>query len=323
MTEVLATLVVVPRERFSYTSQSLESIYQHTTLPFKLVYIDGNSPEKVKRYLQVQAQERDFKLIRTNHFLTPNQARNLSLPHVDTKYVVFIENDVLVTPFWLERLVNCAEETGAWLVGPLTCEGEDFATVHFMGGSIKVIEEQGKCWTVCQRPYMYNPLAKVEASLKREPTQLLEFHSMLVRRELFEQLGGFDEALLGTADEDDFCLTVLQAGKLIYFEPASKISFIVPNPPVLSDLPFFFSRWSPAWYEASVDRFMQKWNLSEDSPSLNHIKHIRDFSKFRCRLAYPKSKPTYQKILPFLKYQAVRSLMGAIESFINWRISYR
>ncbi len=320
MTEVLATLVVVPRERFSYTSQSLESIYQNTTLPFKLVYIDGNSPEKVKRYLQAQAQERGFKLIRTNHFLTPNQARNLSLPHIDTQYVVFIENDVLVTPFWLERLVNCAEETGAWLVGPLTCEGEDFATIHFMGGSIKVTEEQGKRRIVCRRPYMYNPLAKVESSLKREPTQLLEFHSMLVRRELFDQLGGFDEALLGTADEDDFCLTVLQAGKLIYFEPASRISFIVPNPPALSDLPFFFSRWSHAWCETSVDRFIQKWNLSEDSPSL---KHIRVFSETRPRLAYPKSKPTYQKILPFLKYLMVRSFMGAIESFINWRISYR
>jgi hypothetical protein len=30
------TIVVSPRERFSYTKESLESIYEHTQIPFKL-----------------------------------------------------------------------------------------------------------------------------------------------------------------------------------------------------------------------------------------------------------------------------------------------
>jgi GT2 family glycosyltransferase len=40
------------------------------------------------------------------------------------KYVVFIDNDVLVTPGWLGSLVRRTEETGAWLVGALYCFGE-------------------------------------------------------------------------------------------------------------------------------------------------------------------------------------------------------
>lgn len=50
------TIVVVPRERFSYTRESLESIYQNTELPFKLIYVDGNSLRPVKEYLETQAQ---------------------------------------------------------------------------------------------------------------------------------------------------------------------------------------------------------------------------------------------------------------------------
>ena len=58
MTEPLVTLVVVPRERFSYAPASLESLYEHTQLPFKLVYVDGNSPPKLKRYLEEQSRQK-------------------------------------------------------------------------------------------------------------------------------------------------------------------------------------------------------------------------------------------------------------------------
>lgn len=46
------TIIVVPRERFSYTQQSLESIYTHTHLPFELVYVDAGSPKHIYKYLQ-------------------------------------------------------------------------------------------------------------------------------------------------------------------------------------------------------------------------------------------------------------------------------
>ncbi|MEL7495390.1 MAG: glycosyltransferase family 2 protein, partial [Cyanobacteria bacterium J06554_11] len=35
------TLVVVPRERFQFTQAALESLYENTTYPFQLIYIDN------------------------------------------------------------------------------------------------------------------------------------------------------------------------------------------------------------------------------------------------------------------------------------------
>jgi len=73
------TVVVVPRERFSYTKK-------YTGIPFKLIYIDGNSPQPIKRYLATQSQAKGFRIIRTEKYLSPNQARNLTLSEVDTEY---------------------------------------------------------------------------------------------------------------------------------------------------------------------------------------------------------------------------------------------
>src|SRR5207249_8335576 len=56
---------------------------------------------------------------KTERHLVPNEARNIGLRRVRTRYVVFIDNDAVPAPGWLERMVECAEETGAWVVGPL------------------------------------------------------------------------------------------------------------------------------------------------------------------------------------------------------------
>src|SRR5262245_36224334 len=135
----LVTIVVSQRERFGDSARSLDSIYEHTDAPFDLVYVDGGSPRYVRNYLATAASERGFKLIRSETFLSPNQARNLGLRHARSRYVVFIDNDVVVSPGWLTPLVACAEETGAAIVGPLVCQGSPLhSIVHFAGGECGV-----------------------------------------------------------------------------------------------------------------------------------------------------------------------------------------
>ena len=142
MNKSKVTLIVVPRERFSYTRESLESIYQHTKHPFELVYVDGNSPETTQKYLVEQAKAKQFKLIRTENYLAPNQARNIGLKHAKTKYIVFVDNDIHVAPGWLEKLVNCAEEESATVVCPLVCIGKNLhSTIHLAGGEAHIFLE--------------------------------------------------------------------------------------------------------------------------------------------------------------------------------------
>jgi hypothetical protein len=62
-------------------------------LPFKLVYVDGNSPPSLRRYLECQASALGFQLIRTDSYLTSNEAHNLGLREVCTEYVAFLDNE--------------------------------------------------------------------------------------------------------------------------------------------------------------------------------------------------------------------------------------
>ena len=101
MTEPLVTVVVVPRERFSVARRALRALFASTPEPFRLVYIAAGAPPALARSLARQAQARGFQVVEDRRVLTPNQARNLALPYVDTRYVAFIDNDVLPEPGWL------------------------------------------------------------------------------------------------------------------------------------------------------------------------------------------------------------------------------
>jgi GT2 family glycosyltransferase len=270
------TLVVVPRERFSYARQSLESIYNHTTMPFKLVYVDGNSPADLKSYLEEQAQLRQFHLIRKDYYLYPNQARNLGLKWVDTPYLVFVDNDVVVSPGWLEALVNCAEETDAAVVGPLMCQHEPFhQEVHFAGGDSHIwVDKQGRRRL---REKMYDQgkqVANIRHRLKRMPTELAEFHCVLVRRSIFDQIGQLDEAFLNTKEHLDFCMTVQAAGGSVYFEPDALVTYVPGPPQTWSDVHYYMLRWSDAWTLASLNHMRDKWQLAEDGYFKNKYKKL-------------------------------------------------
>ncbi|GET37217.1 glycosyltransferase family 2 protein [Microseira wollei] len=265
-TEAMVTIVVVPRERFSCVEDSLNSIYEHKEIPFKLVYVDGNAPEKVRDYLSQQAPVKNFQIVRTNYYLSPNQARNLGLAQAHTKYVAFIDNDVIVSPGWLKALVDCAEETNATIVGPLMCQHKPLhEIIHFAGGESHIWVDNTGRRRLREKMYKQGKrVADVRHTLQRTQTELSEFHCVLVRRDIFDRVGLLDEAMLNTKEHLDFCMSVTEAGGTIYFEPASLVTY-VPGPPLeWTDLPFYMLRWSDAWTLASLHRLRDKWNLAED-----------------------------------------------------------
>ncbi|MDZ4874088.1 MAG: hypothetical protein CLLPBCKN_003484 [Chroococcidiopsis cubana SAG 39.79] len=290
MAEPQVTIVVVPRERFSLTQKSLESIYENTTIPFKLIYVDGGSPARIRDYLAAQAREKNFQLIRTDYYPSPNYARNLGLAQVNTEYVVFMDNDVVVAPNWLNNLVQCAEETGAAVVSPLVCQGQALhEIVHCAGGESAVIEEnKGDRPTRRLHDKIYKQgkrVADLGDFLQRQPTGLAEFHCMLVRTAIIEKIGGqLDPAMMNTKEHVDFCVAVSEAGGSIYLEPTSLVTYINGMPLELSEIPFYMVRWSDAWGTTSLNRLREKWNLTEDKYHQNWYRSWSEYLTGRRRV---------------------------------------
>jgi GT2 family glycosyltransferase len=315
----LVTIVVSPRECFSYARESLASIFEHTRDPFTLVYVDGGSPRPLKRHLEARAGEAGFRLVRTEHYLSPNRARNLGLRHVTTKYVVFIDNDVIVTPGWLSALVGCAEETGATIVSPIICEGQPLHTiVHCAGGEcgvreepsgdglrrhlIDIIHDQGR------------PVADLPAPLQRRPAGVAEFHCMLVRTEFLQRLGALDEGFVNSKEHLDLCLSAFADGGTVYLEPHSIVTWL-SAPLRWSDMPYYMLRWSDAWERASLDHLRAKWKLTEDEYFL------RRYRQFGWRRKMSIIDPLSQRLAFGYGTRTLQKILVAVDRVVNARIT--
>lgn len=260
-------IAFVPREVFSMTRGSLGRLLEKTDGSYRLVCVDGNSPPDVRDYLKDQARELGFTLLRTEEYLSPNQARNIAVKwtqsNANAEYIVFVDNDVLVSDDWFAPLLRCAEETGAGVVAPVYFEHlPECSVIHMFGGRCGIEKDvEGRLTYMEAHDCQHLAVADLEEPLVRTQTQLVEFHVVMARMELFDKIGLLDEGLLCHAEHGDFSMLATQAGYTIWVEPESQVTYVPPKRLQPSDREYFFLRWSDAWTRLNQRQFKKKWNL--------------------------------------------------------------
>ncbi|KCZ85197.1 glycosyltransferase family 2 protein [Hyphomonas adhaerens] len=327
-TKAKATIVMTARDRFSMAVRALNEIAKVTAKPYDLIYVDGGSPKSVADDIRATCETHGFRYLRYDHYLAPCQARNIGHSLSATPYVVYCENDVLVTEGWLANLVACAEETGAEVVQPLICQGTPLHTeIHQAGGNFTDDMDAFFNGTEDQRrlsdSHLWHQGEQVgDVELVRTETQVTEVHCFLVRRDSFEWLGEFDENMPCSKDHVDFSVNVWSKGGRIMLEPSSIVTFCVPSrvhPVEPVDRAFFLLRWSPKWQRQSLNHFQKKWKLENDPYFDRYLK----LTGWRYREGV--AKPLIRKI-PFIGHsykvqQAGSFLLMPLLKFIGARLS--
>jgi GT2 family glycosyltransferase len=285
-----STLVVVPRETFSQSCESLDDVLSSVPDGQPIVLVDGHSPLSVSEGLRTITRNRPVTFIRSNRYLSPNEARNLGVHHVKTEYVVFVDNDLFVEPGWLERLERCADETGAAAVGPLCCIGRPTGdVVHIAGGPNRIVPNgRGGRHHVEKHEHAGRKRAEISGELQRHRTELLEFHCLLVRKSVLDDLGPFDPELTALHEHNDLCLQIENAGGTLWLEPSAVVTYVPPHRLVRSDRAFWFLRWSRSWSLQSIEHFAAKWDLDPKDPARQEM---IQYSRFHRRLGVPNFRP--------------------------------
>ncbi len=257
------TVVVTQRERFSGSLESLDSLLANTSEPFALVYVDAGGPKKMSTALRRRVEARGGMFLRIDSFLSPNAARNLGLARVETPYLAFVDNDVRFREGWLEELVACAEDTGAVLVSPITCQGEPLhSEIHCLAGTTCIeIDEKGRRVLRDWAGRQGEPLSSFTGGDEPFEMETVEYHTLLARTAFFEEHGPLDEKLPALHEHADLSLCVREQGGRIFLAPRSVVTYVGPKSFTLRDARFFLLRWSDAWLLQSIERMEEKWQL--------------------------------------------------------------
>lgn len=264
-TQPLATIVVTTRERYSIVTRTLETLYNNTPKEYPVIYIASGATAEINEYLTTACQKYHYELIITSEFLTPNMARNIGIAKANTKYIVFIENDVVVENNWLDSLIQCAEEEKADCVSPLCLIGEpEQLYIHSFGG--KMLFESHNNKTRIRENHHLEPicLKTTPRKLTRLESDYSEFHCALIRRSVFEKIGLLDENIKGAAEHVDLALHLKALNCRGFAEPNAVVSYL-PYAYTLNDYDTYKLRWSSDWYYPTMQHLAEKWQLAQDS----------------------------------------------------------
>jgi hypothetical protein len=260
MPEPLVTVVISPREGHALAERSLLSVLADNGAAFDLIYLDIASPPKTAMALRTHAAARHFKLVRHDDWIAPSLARKAVLSDISTKYVAFADNDILVERGCLERLLACAEETGAGMVCPLYVEagGGRPPRIHMAGGVFYWAEPPERGLIGEGHRHKYEPLESATA-LAREKVDFPEYHYLLGRLDLLSQAGAISDEVLLVHEHLDLALFARAKGMDVVLEPSARVTYAAFEPRALADIDFFRRRWDVETCNRSLVAFAAKW----------------------------------------------------------------
>jgi GT2 family glycosyltransferase len=135
----------------------------------------------------------------------------------------------------------------------------------------RIVEPDGRFFWQARSllsPYLLNPGGKLALPEGDCCAPFLSGASLLVRRELFLQLGGFDPNIFLFYEDDDLCRRVADAGHALVHVHGAVATHLRGKSSAPAKGRVFRARWHMAWSRAYVSR---KWGLPD--PALGQLAH--------------------------------------------------
>lgn len=204
--------IIIPLfNKQEYTKQCLDALVVNTRpVPgYEILLVDNASSDGTPAYLQSLQGDMTVITNKTNQGFA--RACNQGARLAQGRYLLFLNNDTVPHPGWLEALIRGIEEDGADIVG---------ARLLYPNGRIQhagvAFDEQSIGY------HIFNGLPADDPAVNRKRfMQCVTAACMLMKREVFQELGGFDEGFRNGFEDVDLCLRAGAAGKRILYTPES------------------------------------------------------------------------------------------------------
>ncbi len=242
--------IIIPTwNKSELTRQCLTALASATTdVSFEVIIVDNGSTDGTREVLA--GLKGDVQIILNDQNLGFAKACNQGARAARGKYLVFLNNDTIPQPQWLNPLVSEVEEyPEVGIVG---------SKLLFADGSI---QHAGVIFmrSITTAYHIYRSAPRTDPGVnQRRVFQAVTAACMLIRRELFEESHGFDEAFINGFEDVDLCLKVREKGYQVIYQPRSVLYHLESQTPSRGDRDEHNSRllkkrWGTHWWLGDED----------------------------------------------------------------------
>ena len=257
--------VMIPnKDHVEDLDKCIRSLYQVNTYKnFEIIIIENNSEKKetFQYYESLKKQHENVKVVTWGNEFNYSAINNFGVKYAEGDYFLFLNNDTeMITRDALEEMLGCCmrEEVGA--VGAKLLYADN--TVQHAGVVIGFDNYAGHVnMGIGRDDYGYMGRARMNCNYSAVTAAC-----MMTKKELFDQVGGFDEQFVIACNDVDYCLKLRELNKLIVFDAFSEWHHYESKSRGYEDTAEKKER-----FEKEKAKFQKKWQkvLDEGDPFYN------------------------------------------------------
>ena len=213
--------VIIPNKDEKETLQTcLEMLEKNTGYQnFEIIIVENNSTtDEIFRYYKELSGNRKIHLLRWGKEFNYSAINNFAVAHAKGEYLLFLNNDVKsINSDWLEEMLGVCQRPEVGGVGAKLIYPDN--TIQHAGCVIGMGGIAGHMFVdmpADRTGYLH------KASLLQDMSAVTAA-CLLMKKEVFEQTGGFTEELAVAFNDVDLCLKVRKNGYLIVYDPYVKL----------------------------------------------------------------------------------------------------
>lgn len=215
----LVSIVIPTRNGYGILSQCLDSLRQTEYPNYEIVVIDNGSDDPATlEMLKQRTEEGQIRVLRDARPFNFSALNNRAVREMAMgEFVLLMNNDIEVShPQWLDEMIGPAMEAGVGCVGARLWY-PDGRLQH--AGVILVCGVAGHAHKFLPRGHH----GYMGRAVLAQDFVAVTAACLLVRKAVFEQVGGLDESLAVAFNDVDFCLKVHQAGYRNHWTPYAEL----------------------------------------------------------------------------------------------------
>jgi GT2 family glycosyltransferase len=205
------SIVIPVYNKWQYTVNCLNSICKNTEGDYEVIVVDDASTDET---VSLISQIENLHLVRNKRNSGFVDTCNSGARASKSDYILFLNNDTMVTRNWLPPLLTMIKREGVGAVG---------SKLVYPNGTLQeagaIIWNDGSGWNYGRGDDPEKP----EYNYVRE-VDYCSGASLLVKKDLFEKVGGFDERFKpGYCEDSDLCFTLRKMGYKVIYQPLSSV----------------------------------------------------------------------------------------------------
>lgn len=268
------SIIIPNKDAKADLKKCLDSVFDSSYKNIEIIIVENNSEkeETFKYYEQLQKEHENVfvKIMEINEF-NYSKINNYGEKFATGEYLILLNNDTkVITSDWIEKMLGICQREDVGIVGAKLLYPDN--TTQHVG---VVVGIGGVAGHVNTNLKLNNPGYFSRAAVINNFSAVTAA-CLMVKKDLYEKVGGLTEDFKVAFNDIDFCLKVREMGKLVVLNPFAMLTHYESKTRGLEDTKEKIMR-----FQSEIDLFKTKWNeVLENGDPYYNINFRLDKSNF-------------------------------------------